>query len=305
MRNNKISKTAVALLGATMALGLTACGGGAEPADGDNGGGGASGGQSITLSFVPSWTDGRSVGHLVKYQLEEAGYEVDIQDLSEVGPIYTALAQGDVDMYPSAWPEVTHVQYMEKLGDKIEDLGAYYDNAKLTWAVPEYSKINSIEDIKEHADVLDNKIIGIEPGAGLTKASQESVLPEYGLDSFELVTSSTAGMLSELKTATDAEEEIVVTLWRPFWANSEFGMRDLEDPKGALGEAEALHFLGKKGFAEEFPKVAEWVGSIEMSDEVYGSLEDTVVNQFAEGEEEEAIKQWLAENPDAVPAFEG
>ena len=300
MRNNKISKAGIALLGATMTLGLAACGG-------DSAGEGAAGGEnkSITLSFVPSWTDGRSVGHLVKYQLEEAGYDVEIQDLSEVGPIYTALAQGDVDMYPSAWPEVTHVQYMDKLGDQIDDLGAYYDNAKLTWAVPEYSEINSIEDIPEYADVLENKIIGIEPGAGLTKASQESVLPEYGLDSFELVTSSTAGMLSELKTATEAQEEIVVTLWRPFWANSEFGMRDLEDPKGALGEAESLHFLGKKGFAEEFPEVAEWVGSIEMSDEVYGSLEDTVVNQFAEGEEEEAIKQWLSENPDAVPAFEG
>ena len=141
----------------------------------------------------------------------------------------------------------------------------------------------------------------IEPGAGLTEASLNQVMPTYGLESqFELVTSSTAAMLVELKTAVDAGDEIVVTLWRPFWANSEFEMRDLEDPEGALGASEALHFLGRTGFAEDFPEAAEWIGSIKLDDEQYGSLEDTVVNQFGEGREAEAIDSWLEDNPDAI-----
>ena len=64
------------------------------------------------------------------------------------------LANGDVDIYPSAWPEVTHKQYMDEYGDQLEDLGAYYDNAKLTIAVPSYSNINSIEDLKGKVRVL-------------------------------------------------------------------------------------------------------------------------------------------------------
>lgn len=295
-----IRKLGVAVLGATMTLALAACGPDTEASS--NASGGSEDKGTITLGFIPSWTDGRSTAHLLAKQLGEMGYTVEMEELSEPGPLYAGLAKGDVDIYPSAWPEVTHASFMETYEDQLEDLGAYYDNAKLTWAVPEYSQLKSIEDIPNHADVLGNKIIGIEPGAGLTKASQESVLPGYGLDGFELVTSSTTAMLAELKKATDAQEEIVVTLWRPFWANSEFNMRDLEDPKGALGEAEALHFLATKGFSEEHPEVAKWIGELKLDDAQYGSLEDTVVNQFDEGKEAEAIEAWLKDNADALPS---
>lgn len=281
-----------------LGLVLAACG---SDDSGDSEGSGEGGDKgTITMGFIPSWTDGLSTAYLLEDQLEKQGYTVEMEELTEAAPLYTALSQGDVDMYPSAWPEVTHASYMDEYGDDIEDIGTYYDNAKLTFAVPEYSEIQSIEDLPDMASELDGKIIGIEPGAGLTEATQDSVIPEYGLDSdFELVTSSTAGMLAELEKATDAEEEIVVTLWRPFWANSEFGMRDLEDPKGALGDSEGLHFLGTAGFAEEFPEAAELIEGIQLDDEQYGSLEDMVVNEYGEGKEAEAIDAWLEENPEA------
>lgn len=295
-------RTMTGILGtAAMALTLAACGGegtadsssAAEPGSGEKG--------TITLGFIPSWTDGLSTAYLLEDQLEKLGYTVEMEELTDAGVLYTGLSNGDIDIYPSAWPEVTHASYMERFGDQIEDLGAYYDNAKLTWAVPEYSEITSIAELSDYADVLGGRMIGIEPGAGLTEASLNQVMPTYGLESqFELVTSSTAAMLVELKTAVDAGDEIVVTLWRPFWANSELEMRDLEDPEGALGASEALHFLGRTGFAEDFPEAAEWIGSIKLDDEQYGSLEDTVVNQFGEGREAEAIDSWLEDNPDAI-----
>jgi len=116
------------------------------------------------------------------------------------------------------------------------------------------------------------------------------------------VESSTTAMLAQLKDAKDNEEPIVVTLWRPFWANAAFPVKDLEDPEGALGESEALHFLGTKGFAEEFPEAAEIIGSIKLDDEQYGALEDMVVNEFGEGQEAEAVAAWLEEFPDVIPA---
>ena len=51
------------------------------------------------------------------------------------------------------------------------------------------------------------QIIGIEPGAGLTKVSQEDVIPAYGLGDMKFLTSSTTGMLAELKKAVDAKQE--------------------------------------------------------------------------------------------------
>lgn len=297
----RFSKKAIAAAGVTaLGLSLAACGDSGSDS-GDGGEGGDSGDKgTITLGFIPSWTDGLSTAYLLEDQLTKQGYDVEMQTLTEAAPLYTALAEGDVDIYPSAWPEVTHADYMKEYGDNIEDLGAYYPNAKLTFAVPKYSEIQSIADLKDHAKELDGKIIGIEPGAGLTNQTKNSVIPEYELGGdFELVTSSTAGMLTELKKATEAKEDIVVTLWRPFWANSAFPVRDLEDPKGALGEKEALHFLGTKGFSDEFPEAAKLIEGIKLDDAQYGALEDKVVNEFGEGKEAEAVDAWIEKNPDA------
>lgn len=313
MRIPTTKKRSVATLAtlATASLVLAACGSGGGTDDTTTGdeteaeaGGEISG--TITMGFLPAWTDGLSMAYLLQNQLEEMGYTVEMQTLTEAAPLYAAVSEGDVDMYPSAWPEVTHVDYMEQFGDGIEDLGAYYDSAKLTIAVPEYTDINSMAELAENADMFDGKIIGIEPGAGLTRVTSESMIPTYGLeDSYELVTSSTTAMLAELKSATESQEDIVVTLWRPFWANSAFPVKDLEDPEGAMGEPEALHFLGHKGFSEEFPAAAEWIGQVKLNDDQYGSLEDMVVNEYGEGKEAEAVEAWLEENPDVLPALPG
>jgi len=295
--------TALAALGVASALALTGCAGdasggtGAPGADGPSSGGDKG---TITLGFLPSWTDGLSTAYLLENKLEEMGYNVEMKTLTEAGPLYAGLAKGDVDIYPSAWPELTHKSYMDKYGDKIEDLGAYYDNAKLTIAVPEYSELTSIEDLKGKAAQFDGKIIGIEPGAGLTEQTNK-MLPEYGLDSeYELVTSSTAAMLTELKKATEAKKDIVVTLWRPFWANDAFPVKDLEDPKGAMGDPEGLHFLATEGFTEKYPEAAELIKKIKLDDAQYGALEGLVTSDEYKDKSAEAVKKWISEYSDKI-----
>ena len=281
-----------------LALGAAACGsddGGS--ADGEN--------KSITLGIIPSWSDGLSTAYLWKNVLESEGYDVEITEISDAAPLYTGVANGDIDVYPSAWPEVTHAAYMEQYGDDLEDLGAYYEGAKLTFAVPEYVDIDSIADLKGQEDRFDGRIVGIEPGAGLTKATKESVMPTYGLDGFKLVESSTVAMLAELQNAVENEKDIVVTLWKPFWANSEFPMKDLADPEGAFGESETLNAIATKGFAEEFPEVAEMFGNFKLDDAAYGGLENMVVNEFGQGKEAEAIEAWLEANPDFIDSLKG
>ncbi|HKJ56467.1 MAG TPA: glycine betaine ABC transporter substrate-binding protein [Nitriliruptoraceae bacterium] len=320
MRTHQRTHIRTSLIAATAILGLvlSGCGSDAEDdsaSEGDDGtaaaeateedGGDAGGGDcsTVVLGYIPSWTDGLSTAYLLDNMLTNAGYTVEHQEINEPGVLYTALAGGDVDIYPSAWPEVTHASYMDEYGDSIEDLGTYYDNAKLTMAVPEYVDITSIDELVDNADMFENRIVGIEAGAGLTEAVETGVIPTYGLDEagFSLETSSTTGMLAELDSATQAEEPIVVTLWRPFWANAAYPVKDLEDPEGALGDAEGLHFLARTGFADDCPDVAAAVGEISLDDSTYGAMEDTVVNEF-EGEPAEGISAFLEEYPDAVPA---
>lgn len=292
---NRIVAMAVAL--GLSVTGLAACGS-------DDGSGGGSD-DTITVGIIPSWTDYKSMGYLWKNLLEKQGYNVEIKEIADNGPMYAALSQGDIDIMASGWPEVTQKQYYVKYKDDIEDLDTWYDNAKLTMAVPKYTDVDSIEQLPDDADMFDGKITGIEAGAGLTGVVKDSVMPEYGLDdSYELVTSSTTAMLAELKKATDAQEDILVTLWRPFWANTAFPVKDLKDPKGALGDPEGLHVMARTGFSDDYPDIVKMIGKAKMNDEQYGSLEDLVANKYSD-DPAQAVTEWLKANPDWAKTLKG
>jgi len=175
---NSLSRRS-ALLGSAglLGLGLAACG----SDDGGNGGeGGGGSGGTITLGYIPSWTDGLSTAYLLDNRLTAMGYDVEHEQITEAGVLYAGLAQGDIDMYPSAWPEVTHASYMEEYGDSIEDLIGYYEGAVLNLSVPEYVDIDSIEDLIGQGDRFGNRIVGIEPGAGLTGPRRTASSPGTG-----------------------------------------------------------------------------------------------------------------------------
>lgn len=289
----RLGKAVAAL--AAVALFVAACGGD----NGDDNGGN----DTITLGIIPSWTDGLATAYLWQAILDDEGYTVEIDEIADAAPLYTGLAGGDFDVYPSAWPEVTHADYMSQYSDDLEDLGAYYDNAVLTFAVPEYTDVNSIAELNDNAARFDGRIVGIEPGAGLTRTTKESVFPAYNLgENFELVESSTAGMLTELAAAIDANEDIVVTLWRPFWANTAYPVKDLADPEKALGDPETLNIVANSDFSGEFPDVAQWMSNFKLTDEQFGDLENLVTVEN-ENDPAAGARAWLDANPDFVESL--
>jgi glycine betaine/proline transport system substrate-binding protein len=275
-----------------VALVVAGCGGRADS-------GSKADSKDLTFGEVTGWTDQTGTSALIADILNKNGYKVDVKALSDNAPNYTGLANGDIDVITSAWPERTQKSYMDKYGKDIEDLGTYYDAAQLFMAVPTYSKVKSIADLDAKASEFDGKVIGIEPGAGLTKITQDAAFPDYGLNKdFKLVLSSTTAMLTQLKKATEAKQEIVVTLWKPFWANQKFPVRPLQDPKGAYGKPERLHSLAHKGFSKAHPEVANMLAHFKMTDQQYGTLEDMVVNKYGQGKEDQAAAAWLKQNPD-------
>ncbi len=248
---------------------------------------------TVHIGWMP-WDEDIAVTYLWKDVLEGEGYTVELTQ-ADAALIYSGVAEGDLDLFFDAWLPVTHEDYMAEYGDRIEDIQVWYDNAKLTWAVPEYVDAQSIADLKGMADTFDSRIIGIEPSAGLMRISINDVVPGYELDDYEVVEGSTPAMLAELERATNDEEPIVVTLWRPHWAYGVYDIRDLEDPEGLLGDAEEIHILGTDGFSAEFPEVAEWLGNFEMNDDQLASLENLIINEYGEGEEEAAVDEWLSD----------
>src|SRR5699024_1690060 len=131
----------------------------------------------------------------------------------------------------------------------------------------------------EVRDKLDGRIVGIDPGAGLTRLSKQ-VMEDYGLSDFgyELSVSSDAGMTAALSRAIDNEEWIVVTGWSPHWKFGRWDLRYIDDPRGTLGGIERADILARKGFYVDEPEVYE------MLDRMLIPLEDVEAGMYR-GEE--------------------
>ncbi|AFR10470.1 MULTISPECIES: glycine betaine ABC transporter substrate-binding protein [Nocardiopsis] len=287
--------TGLAAAGMSGVLLLTACGGNGEDLTGGSEGGGDDN-KEINIALI-AWEEAIATTAMWEVILEEKGYDVTVTDV-DVAPMYQGAANGDVDLFLDTWLPTTHADYWEDYGDQLEDLGSWYDNAVLTITVPEYMEdVNSIADLPEYADELNNQIIGIDPGAGLTRVTKEEAMPGYGLDDFELVESSTAAMLAELDSAIAEEEPIVVTLWRPHPAYAKHDLKDLEDPEGLMGDAETIHAVGRDGFGADYPELSGWLENWTMTDDELASLEALALEEYAD-DTQEGARVWLSENPE-------
>lgn len=295
MQRNRRSSRLARATGLLLAVGLfvAACGGGdTTSGDGDN-----QQNKDLSIGYIP-WDEDIAVTYLWSDLLEKQGYTVEMEQL-EVGPLFAGVARGDLDLFFDVWLPTTHQSYWEQYGDQVEKLADWYDNASLEWTVPAYVEdVNSIADLQGKGAQFDGQIVGIEAGAGLTEASQNQVIPDYGLEGeYTLTTSSTPAMLQELKRSIDAQQPVVVTLWHPHWAYSAYDLKDLEDPMGSLGEAETLSVIGKQGFSEDFPEVTEWIKNFSMTDAQLASLEEEI-QKAGSGNEAQAVTTWLEANPD-------
>ena len=296
------TKTLSALgLGAVAALALSAC---SPPGSGSASGTVENGDQkSMKMVVFNGWDEDTAASELWKYVLEQKGYDVEL-DYADPAPAYQGLAQGDYDAVLDTWLPNTHKQYMDKYGETLEDLGAWNDQASLELTVNADAPIDSLADLAAHKDDFGGRIVGIEPGAGETALVKDKVMKAYGLEDWDLVTSSTPAMLSELKKSEKDGSDIVVTLWRPHWAYNAFDVKDLEDPKGALGKNESIHTIVNEDFGDDFPQAQKWLQSFEMDSDTLYSLEDALVNSGADQSEYQSIvKKWVGEHEDYVDSL--
>ena len=256
-------------------------------------------GKKVTIGYIP-WDEGVASTYLWKEILEERGFQVDAKQF-DAGPLYTSLATGSVDFQTDAWLPTTHEQYWKTYGSKLDDLGAWYGQTSLELSVPSYMKgIDSLADLKGKAADFDGKITGIESSAGMMSLLKSKVLKEYGLDKeYKVVDSSTPAMLAELKRAYAKKEPIVVTLWSPHWAYSDYNLKKLKDPKGAWGKGDGVHTVARKGFADENPTVAKWLKDFQMSEKQLTGLE-AEINKAGKGRQQDAVRAWLKANPGVV-----
>lgn len=296
MKNRFISTIAVG------AVGMLALAGCASSGPAETVGDGNTDNKALNIAVFNGWDEGIAASELWKAILDDKGYDVELS-YADVAPVYLGLSKGDYDLTLDVWLPDTHAAYLDEYGDDITDLGAWNDESKLTIAVNEDAPIDSLAELAENADLFDNTIIGIEPGAGLTKAVDERVIPAYGLEDMDFTTSSTAAMLTALTAATDKDENIVVTLWEPHWANAAFPIKTLDDPEGALAELESIHAYGKADFATDFPQVDEWLDGFRMDLDMLYSLEQAMFVDYDGSDYAPIVADWIADNQEYVDSL--
>ncbi|MBN1166281.1 MAG: glycine/betaine ABC transporter [Methanospirillaceae archaeon] len=144
------------------------------------------------------------------------------------------------------------------------------------------------------------KITGIEPGAGIMQKTEDAIR-DYDLD-FTLLSSSSAGMASELTKAIKEERWIVVTGWTPHWKFARFDLKYLDDPKGIYGGEEYIAALSRTGFDTDNPGAYEILSRFNWSPEEMAG----VMLAIEDGKTpEEAAADYISSHPDQVKSWIG
>lgn len=258
--------------------------------------------KKVRLAYV-EWDCAAASTAVVQAVLQEKmGYEVETLPVAAAA-MWQAVGTGDVDGMVTAWLPVTHADYLKSVADKVENLGPITSGAKLGWAVPSYVTIDSMEDVNANAGKFDGKIIGIDPGAGLMKLSEQA-LADYGMDKMELMEGSGATMTAALSDAINNKKWIVVTAWSPHWMFGKWQLKYLKDPKGVLGKEEHIDAIVRKGLKADMPEVYAFLDRFawktpEQLQMVMAWNQEPGADRYANA------KRFLAENPELVKQWLG
>lgn len=253
--------------------------------------------KQVRIAYV-EWADAVVATNILKLVLEEKGYQVKTIPLAAAA-MWQSVANGDADASVAAWLPTTQGAYYAKLKNRVDLVGPNVTGAKIGWVVPAYSDLNSIEDLKSKASEVDGKVIGIDPGAGVMRSSEEAI-KAYKLP-VKLVDGSDATMTSALKDAVRQKKNIVVTAWTPHWMFARYDLKYLADPKGAFGQEETVNTLARKGLKDDMPEVYRILQKFKLTIKD----EETVM---AENEEKgskpsETAAKWIAENRATVDSW--
>lgn len=257
------------------------------------------------------WTDITATTATASVVLKALGYKPDTSILS-VPVTYAGLSKGDIDVFLGNWMPTMEGDLAPHRDDgSVIVLRPNLEGAKYTLAVNRSladEGLKDFSDIAKHADELDSKIYGIEPGNDGNRLILDMISKDaFGLGKFELVESSEQAMLAEAKRAQKSGHGIVFLGWEPHPMNKTVDMVYLtggDDFFGPNFGGATVYTNVRKGLVEDCPNLGRFLNNLgftlDMENAIMGAILD-------DGEDpEKAAEAWLKANPDAIgPWLEG
>lgn len=263
--------------------------------------------KEVVFSDV-GWTDITATTAATTTVLKALGYETDIKVLS-VPVTYTAMAEGDVDVFLGNWmPTMEGDIAAYREAGTVDTVRENLEGAKYTLAVNKAAMdlgIKDFADIAKHKDALEGKIYGIEPGNDGNRLIQSMIDGDaFGLTGFEVAESSEQGMLAQVARATKKDEPIVFLGWEPHPMNANFDMSYLTGGDDFFGPnlgGATVYTNTRAGYASECANVGKLLGNLKFTLAMENEIMGAILNDGADPAE--AASAWLKANPDVYMAW--
>ncbi len=270
--------------------------------------------KTITIG-LEDWSSEIASSNVVKAVLQKKlGVKCILKRMS-VTDQYEAVSDGRIDAIVGSW-QPAQQKYLDRHKGQYEDLGPNLKSARLGLVVPQvsstwllaqdgqttepYMVIDSIEEINDHYDDLEGKIIGIEEDSGMMTVMREKLIPAYGLDDFELVAGNETTMTAQLADAIKKKKWIVVLGWTPHWKFGRWNLKFLKDPKNIWGQTARIHTLVRTGLKEEMPDVHDFLDSFRWTTKEMEQL--LIWNEMKDTPYDNALR-WMNYNKERVSTW--
>ncbi|WP_129140126.1 ABC transporter substrate-binding protein [Modicisalibacter coralii] len=260
--------------------------------------------------IVPPWPGVTVKTEIVAQLLTPLGYRVDRQELSStVG--YKTLQTGDSDVFLAGWLPAQQQSFDAAMAaGAIVDLGNNVNGARMGFAVPGYvyaAGVTSAEDLDEPAnrERFGARYYSIETGSTVSDFIHQAKDDDtYGLGDWQLMESSTPGMLSEVRAAYEDHRWIAFYGWTPHWMVPEFDMHILDDPAGVYGDDQGrsdVRTIAAKPFSEANPNLVRLLDQIVFS----ADEQSEFIRQFGleQRDLEDVAHEWLKAHPQQLATF--
>ncbi|MEJ2633077.1 MAG: ABC transporter substrate-binding protein [Acidihalobacter sp.] len=219
---------------------------------------------AATIKFgVPPWPGVTVKTEVARQLLGAMGYDTAVTNAGVVIDLQ-GVARGDLTAMMAAWmpAQKKMVDPLVKSG-KIKLLSANVPDALYAVVVPDYvckAGVHSMTDLHRHADKFDHKIYGIEAGSAADITLRDAIKKNtFNLGSWQLVPSSTAGMLSQAGRAIREHKWIAFLGWKPHWMNIKYKLCYLNDPKKLLGGKTTVYTVVNPEFVKNQPNAVRFL----------------------------------------------
>ncbi|TPW31279.1 choline ABC transporter substrate-binding protein [Pararhizobium mangrovi] len=260
--------------------------------------------KTVRFSDV-GWTDITATTAVTTLILQDIGYKTDTKILS-VPVTYQSMKNNDIDVFLGNWMPTmkSNIEPLKKAGD-VDVVRANLTGAKYTLATNAAGAklgIKSFSDVAKHADALDDKVYGIEPGndgnALIIKMINDD---KFDLGKFHLVESSEQGMLSQVKRASNADKPIVFLGWEPHPMNTNYDLTYLSGGDDVFGPnygGATVYTNTRAGYVSKCANVGTLLKNLQFSLKMENQIMGSILDDNMDGQK--AAQAWLKKNPSVL-----